>query len=327
MTAPTPSPAPARIVINVPRVQGGVRNVTESLAAALRELGVDVVLAHTFREVIAARLGGAHHAILSVGAGLLACLFPRCVYILHGFPVHGFYSAPKRIAVRWVARLAVLCGARTVAVSYLVRAVYDRLYGIRVDEVVFNGCSAAFHRLRAAGLPSPERAVIFVGRWVVTKRVPLAIEAFLASDLPTMGWSMRVVGSGPQEAEVRALASRSSQVEVVGPVEEEVKAALMARSSIFVSLSDLEPMGVVFVEAMLAGCAIVGPHFGGHREFIPPGYPLHTCDPASVPSIAAAMNAAARQAVRGAPVDSRQFDYRESIAPAYLAALGRAGSG
>jgi glycosyltransferase involved in cell wall biosynthesis len=101
----------------------------------------------------------------------------------------------------------------------------------------------------------------------------------------------------------------------------------MARSSIFVSLSDLEPMGVVFVEAMLAGCAIVAPHFGGHREFIPPGYPLHPCDPGDVASIAAAMNAAARQAARGAPVDSRQFDYRASIAPAYLAALDRARPG
>jgi len=317
------APRPPRIVVNVPRVQGGVRNVTESLAAALREHGAEVVEAHSLREVIAARLGGARHAILSVGAGLLACLFPRCVYILHGFPVHGFYSAPKRLAVRWVARLAVRCGARTVAVSYLVRAVYDRIYGIRVDEVVFNGCSAVFHRLREAGLPAPERAVIFVGRWVATKRVPQAIEAFLASELPAMGWSMRLVGSGPQEAEVLALAARSRQVEVVGPVEEEAKADLMARSAIFVSLSDLEPMGVVFVEAMLAGCAIVAPHFGGHREFIPPGYPLHTCDPASVASIAAAMNAAARQSARGAPIDSRQFDYRASIAPAYLAALGR----
>jgi glycosyltransferase involved in cell wall biosynthesis len=161
---------------------------------------------------------------------------------------------------------------------------------------------------------------------VATKRVPQAIEAFLASDLPAMGWSMRLVGSGPQEAEVRALASRSGQVEVVGPVEEDAKAALMARSAIFVSLSDLEPMGVVFVEAMLAGCAIVAPHFGGHREFIPPGYPLHTCDPASVPSIASAMNAAARQPAGSTPLDARPFDYRAAIAPAYLAALGRSGS-
>jgi glycosyltransferase involved in cell wall biosynthesis len=132
---------------------------------------------------------------------------------------------------------------------------------------------------------------------------------------------MRIIGGGPLEPRLQELARCYGQVDLVGFVDEEKKADIMARSEIFISLSDFEPMGVVFVEALLSGCKIVAPHCGGHREFIPVGYPFVACESGDVASIAAAMNEAATKPALEQDVDSRIFDYAGSIAPAYLAEL------
>lgn len=309
-----------KIIIYTDNKEGGVRNVTQNLAAGLRSNGHDTYEAETFGEVI--RLAIAHPrsaAVLSLSTGVLSFLFSRKVYILHGFATVDTHSWLKSFGLRLIARLAAIFGARLVAVSYLTRAVYERFMGIKVQDVIFNGCSNDFILLNQNPQPYPkEKTVVFIGRLIAGKRVLEAIQGFLISELSHKGYRMQVVGSGPLEQTIKKLYQNNPNIEILGGISDAQKLEVIARSEIFVSLNDFEPMGVVFVEAMMANCKIVAPFCGGHREFIPQGYSLATCDPHMPASIAKAFNSLESTGAFSGEFRSEIFNYTKSIAPRYL---------
>jgi glycosyltransferase involved in cell wall biosynthesis len=312
----------APVVIYSPAQAGGVRHVTECLADGIQRNGRQAVLARTISDLVRARRQGATEAILSLEAGYVAPLFARSIYILHGMPFVDTHASWRRAAVRGAARCARWSGARLVAVSYVTRAVHERLYGIPVDAVITNGCSASFHaraeaRTAASGR---ERWVAFVGRLIDGKGIRKIVRAFAASGLPALGYELRVAGSGPLSSWVTAEAEQCRAIRVLGAITEQAKEDLLFRSDAFVSLNDFEPMGVVFAEALLAGCKIVAPVFGGHREFLPASHPVALCDPANVESITAALDAIPSLPHPG-PAPRKEFDYLRTIAPRYLEVL------
>lgn len=311
------------IAVHVPTELGGVRHVTESLSRAIEENGRAVVRVPDARALLRARAAGVKSAILSLHTGFLAPLFERSVYILHGFPLVHVQSPLRRVAIRAAARVARSGGARLVAVSHLTRAVHENLYGIPVDEVIFNGCSESLHeRARVAGMRPPKaKAVAFVGRLVEGKGVRAIMEGFLASSLPSRGYVLRFAGAGPLATAIAEIGRRHPEIELLGEVSEAAKEELLLASEAFVSLNSFEPMGVVFVEAVLCGCKVVAPFCGGHREFIPVGHPLAPCDPYDVASIGAAFDRIPSMALPGRPAELSMFSYRETIAPRYLRAL------
>ena len=265
------------VVVYSPSRLGGVRQVTESLARGIQQCGRRVMLVRSLQGVLRARFShGASVAILSLETGPCSSLFRRSVYILHGFPVVDSYSRSRRLAVRLAARAARLGGAKIVAVSHLTRAVHERLYGIKVDAVVFNGCSDSFNdRARRKDSNTPrKRYVAYVGRLIDGKGLRNIVHAFHGSQLPSLGYVLKVAGAGPLDEWVKGKAREWPDIEHLGEITEGGKEDLLFGAEAFVSLNDFEPMGVVFVEALVAGCKLVAPFCGGHREFIPPGFPL-----------------------------------------------------
>lgn len=102
--------------------------------------------------------------------------------------------------------------------------------------------------------------VLFAGRLIEDKRVDLLLEAFdrVATTETTLG----VIGDGPKrdtlEARARSLDS-ADQITFVGFIEDyEDVLAHMRAARVFVSPSTREGFGLTYVEAMAAGCTVIG---------------------------------------------------------------------
>lgn len=99
------------------------------------------------------------------------------------------------------------------------------------------------------------------------KRVHDVVDAFAAVAAACPGWTLVVVGSGPDEA---MLKTRAAEVLPPGRVVFTGSALnpmpLLRRASVFVNMAEAEPFGLVVAEARSAGCAVVVSKAGGMPE-------------------------------------------------------------
>jgi len=124
---------------------------------------------------------------------------------------------------------------------------------------------------------SEPRVVLCVCQMIERKLVPQLVRAFsrIADRHPRV--ELRLLGDGPdlptamQEVESRGLANR-----VVFLEREADALAEMARADVFALVSRDEAFGVVYVEAMGAGCAVLCGHDAGVLGVVEPGRHLMT---------------------------------------------------
>ena len=83
-----------------------------------------------------------------------------------------------------------------------------------------------------------------------------------------------IVGSGPQEASLKSLALQyqvENQIHFMGAVSEHDKFRLLQMSDLYVSTSQHEGFGLVFLEAMACGLPIICYDHGGQTDFLQDG--------------------------------------------------------
>ena len=83
-----------------------------------------------------------------------------------------------------------------------------------------------------------------------------------------------VIGDGPLKKDLEEQASSlgvSAKVTFAGFVSDDKKAALLAASDLYVSTSQHEGFGLVFLEGMSAGIPVVCYDFGGQTDFLDDG--------------------------------------------------------
>lgn len=100
--------------------------------------------------------------------------------------------------------------------------------------------------------------ILGVGRLVHQKGFDILLRAYAASSAPALGYSLRLVGSGPELTSLRALAERlgiAHRVNFVGITR--APEADMGAATIFVLSSRYEGFPNVLVEAMALGCAVI----------------------------------------------------------------------
>ena len=159
---------------------------------------------------------------------------------------------------RWaLGRLAVRC-----AVSESARDnVASSLGGDYV--VLFNGIDVdAF----STDTPTPTTAptVLFVGRHEPRKGLAVLLEAWESVAQPAVLW---IAGDGPATAELRRRYPPSKTLQWLGAITDEQKVARMAGADVFCAPSiGGESFGIVLLEAMAAGCAIVASDIEGYRD-------------------------------------------------------------
>lgn len=123
-------------------------------------------------------------------------------------------------------------------------------------HVVVSGIDASFINRIKGG--REETAVTYAGRLVKYKNVDTLIRAasLLQKDFP--GLKLNIIGSGPEEQNLRNLA-RKMDVNAAfhGFVSEEEKFRIIKSSAIFVNPSSVEGLGLALLEAMACKTAVV----------------------------------------------------------------------
>jgi glycosyltransferase involved in cell wall biosynthesis len=119
------------------------------------------------------------------------------------------------------------------------------------------------------GLPSDAFVMTTVGRIVPRKATTQLIQALKRSALPQA--HLLIIGEGPDTATVRRAASEAGvaqRVHFLGALDEQEKYRVLAMSDVFVSSSQHEGFGLVFLEAMAMGLPIVCYDHGGQTDFL-----------------------------------------------------------
>ncbi len=126
--------------------------------------------------------------------------------------------------------------------------------------------------------------VITVGRLNAAKRIDLVIRAIAALRDRGVDAELRIAGDGPERERLESLIAElglQARVVLLGSVSEsQVKQELLG-GSVFVLPSRSEPLGVVYMEAMATGAAVIGTRAGGVGEIIDDGIDGLLVDPHS----------------------------------------------
>jgi phosphatidyl-myo-inositol alpha-mannosyltransferase len=209
---------------------------------------------------------------------------------------------------RWVPvlkPLAQLVGHRMqvrVAVSDAARETGVRSSGGEF-EVLFNGVDVARFESAAPVRDDEGRPVVlFLGRHELRKGLNVLLDAFAMLERPAVLW---VVGDGPASEVQRRRHPESDRVHWLGRLSDEEVASRLAGADVLCAPSvQGESFGMVLLEGMAAGCAVVASDLdgyrsaaGGHAELVSPG---------DTRALARALGVALADAVEGSGLSSRE---------------------
>ncbi len=149
-------------------------------------------------------------------------------------------------------------------------AFFGRPFGDR-GRVVYNGIRLAdFDGVEPYRHPRPY--VLAIGRHVVQKGFDVLLRAWAAAG--DVGHDLILAGDGAEHDNLRALAASlgvADRVAFTGSADRPMAVSLFAGCSFFVLPSRHEPFGIVNLEAMAAGKAIVATAVGGVPEIVTDG--------------------------------------------------------
>lgn len=182
----------------------------------------------------------------------------------------------RRMAGRLAARCAVSDDARSLA--------FDAVGGD--IEVLFNGIEVDRYA-KAVPVSTDAPTILFLGRHEPRKGLDVLLEA-----MGRLGPEVRLwVGSdGPQTSELRARHGGDGRIEWLGRVDDHDKARYLAGADVFCAPSLMgESFGVVLLEAMAAGTAIVATDLPGYRNVARPGEHAELVPPGDAAALAGAL--------------------------------------
>ena len=169
-----------------------------------------------------------------------------------------YRSADHVIAVsRQVRDRAVSCGARPDKASVIPN-------GIDFSDITGGKCQATPRRA--------ECEILFVGRLSPEKAPDVMLSAL--AELRDVPFRLRVVGSGPMEAHLKALAKQldlDTKCDFTGSVPRNELAGYYLSSDVLVLPSLAEAQSVVALEAQVCGVPVVASNVGGIPEVVEHG--------------------------------------------------------
>jgi D-inositol-3-phosphate glycosyltransferase len=182
--------------------------------------------------------------------------------------------------IRHVERRVLASADRIVAVSpFSVREIAARVPSAssRVRLIPTGVDTKAFvpgdpvRARRALGIPAEAIVLLFVGRLVSVKRVDRAVQALGVLRERDSRYMLMVVGRGPEEAGLRAAASRAGLDEAIRFEGYQEGPALRARfdaADLQVCTSEFENWSLALLEGLASGLPIVGVPAGGIPELL-----------------------------------------------------------
>ncbi len=255
------------------RREGGGLPITWKKYPWARILFLPFGAVHTLAVARAAHDADLVHAnwTLSAAAGRLSQPIHRrpLIATLQGSDV--FQAARTRNGARF-ARFAIDGSA---AITVLSRALARATIalGVPAERVVIVPNGVDTQRFVPRPQTERQKVILFVGSFIERKGVRhlLAAAPQILRRLP--GYRIDLIGEGPQEAELRALADRlgvTDRVAFRGFLPQTDVADAMQRSRLFVLPSLEEGLGVVLLEALACGTPIVASNVDGIPDVVAP---------------------------------------------------------
>jgi glycosyltransferase involved in cell wall biosynthesis len=200
----------------------------------------------------------------------------------------------------WVRRhydSAFVAGER--AATYLTKMGFHREriwtgYDVVDNQAFYDGAQSAradADRLRTS-LGIPKRYFLYVGRFAPEKNVLRLLDAYgrYRRESGSPSWGLVLVGSGPQEAQLRTVAQSLRDVVFTGFQQLDKIPAYFGLASCLVLPSLSEPWGLVVNEALAAGLPVIVSHrCGCVPELVRSGLNGYVCDPFDIDGLARLM--------------------------------------
>jgi glycogen(starch) synthase len=167
------------------------------------------------------------------------------------------------------AEIVTACSRHTLREA---EAFYGRPLGSR-GRVVYSGVRVEEIR-DAEPYPHPRPYVLAIGRLVRTKGFAILLRAFVEVLRQNDTHDLIIAGDGPELVPLSRLASDmgiSQRVIFLGPTPRDQVAKLFAGCTLLATPSRLEPMGIVNLEAMVAGKPVIATRVGGIPEIVVDG--------------------------------------------------------
>jgi phosphatidylinositol alpha-mannosyltransferase len=264
---PPPEPWVTPLGASVPTAaNGSVAPIAPDPAAALRTIRALREEAFDITHV---------HEPLVPGPSLTALLFSEAPIVgtFHRAGDIAWYRA-LRAPGRWASRrLALRC-----AVSQLAADTAQRALGGDY-ELVWNGVDVG-RLAEVVPWPSSGPTVLFLGRHDPRKGLGVLVDAVVGYGVDARVW---VAGSGPETARLREATLGDARFEWLGRIGEDEKLRRLRAADVLAAPSlHGESFGVVLLEAMAAGTAVVASDIPGYAQvaragedalLVPPGDP------------------------------------------------------
>lgn len=214
-----------------------------------------------------------------VGAALARLAKIPNVLTVHGGDLYdpSKSSSPHRHAVLRVAVRALLRAADVVVGQS--RNTVDNVHRYYLPELP---CRLIPLGIKRRPQPARERAhlgigdeefvMVTIGRLVARKGLHQLID--MIGEMKERAVRLVVIGDGPLKGSLESQASALDvldKISFVGFVSDERKAELLAAADLYVSTSQHEGFGLVFLEGMAAGLPVVCYDFGGQTDFLDDG--------------------------------------------------------
>jgi starch synthase len=292
-----------------------LRVISADLAMTAAVSGAAVVHSHTWYANLAGHLSSLLYGVPHVmTAHSLEPLRPwKAEQLGGGYALSG-----------WCERTAIRSAAAVIAVSNGMRSdilvTYPDVSPDRV-HVIRNGIDADMYRpdpghevLERYGIDPAEPSVVFVGRITRQKGLPVLLRAAERFDpAAQLVLCAGQADTAELQAEVTGLvgrlrASRDGVILIPGMLAKTEVVQILSHATVFVCPSEYEPLGIVNLEAMACGCAVVASAVGGIPEVVADGVTGLLVPPGDEAALAAAVNSLIRDPGRAAEFGARGRD-------------------
>lgn len=258
-----PERLPSKVLITGGREVGGLDVFAKGLAEGFVTLGISA-------EVIPpGKIFGMWRElrdrnvlkILSTTAVFAAPMARRAICVSHGIPRVDAQGWTKMMAIPVSYKSANWRRSiRFVAVSDYVAIHLKALFNLQIDAVIRNPLQSLFFEPYDEG----ERPYLtFVGRLIPAKNIHRLLPAMCELQKENRDLGVCVIGDGPMREELQA---SFPEVKFTGNLSSIEVRDYLRRTKVFASGTEMEALGIGYLEALSQGCIVAMPACGGGLE-------------------------------------------------------------
>lgn len=191
------------------------------------------------------------------------------IYFLHGFFNRRNYGYLKSNIASLFQKIVSLKADYVVSNSFFTRMINEEFFNIKSDKVIHLGNSEDYIKRAFYNKENvkEEGSILFSGRLVKAKYVDKLLEAIKLLSQADKKYKLYVAGDGECKDELEKY-TKDNGLNVVfcGRLSHGELYKYYQKCEVFISLNPSEPLGIVFLEAILNNCKIVCPWTGGQIE-------------------------------------------------------------